>query len=70
MNSIKRHRNAMVALLAEYIDRGTNAIETSSDTNDYTLEQKRYLTETTIAKYKIRSIPSSCAVLKAFQNHS
>lgn len=42
MGSIKRHRNAMVALLAEYIDRAPNAIEANTENNDYVLDQKRY----------------------------
>lgn len=45
MGSIKRHRNAMVALLAEYIDRGPNAIESNHESNDFVLDQKRYLIE-------------------------
>ncbi|XP_065360316.1 neurotrophin 1 [Calliphora vicina] len=41
MGSIRRHRNAMTALLAEYSDKASNAVDTSEDFDDYIYGQKR-----------------------------
>lgn len=41
MGSIRRHRNAMTALLAEYNDKASNAVDTTEDFDDYIYGQKR-----------------------------
>lgn len=42
MGSIRRHRNAMTALLAEYSDKPLNALDTTEDFDDYLFAKKRY----------------------------
>lgn len=41
MGSIRRHRNAMVALLAEYNEKW-NSIDTGEDFDDYTFTKRRF----------------------------
>ncbi|XP_037819156.1 neurotrophin 1 isoform X2 [Lucilia sericata] len=41
MGSIRRHRNAMTALLAEYNDKPLNSIDTTEDFDDYIYGKKR-----------------------------
>ncbi|KAM7357695.1 neurotrophin 1 isoform 1-T1 [Cochliomyia hominivorax] len=41
LGSIRRHRNAMTALLAEYTDKPSNALDNSDDFDDYIFNKKR-----------------------------
>lgn len=41
MGSIRRHKNAMSALLAEFYDKPNNNLEFSDDFDDFSLSKKR-----------------------------